>query len=299
MCAAVSELKEDSVQVVQAAKSDGVVELRGSLRGIGLPQLIRFLSGLQASGCLRITCDQWAGDLCFADGQVVSASFGRERGRAAIVAIVLALPRGRFIFGDAAAPEDRNVQIAADELQDYIDQLAVEHASLAEVPLAPSAIPRAIVPANAPTVSSAGDEKVVLGRSAMRTLLAIDGRRTIAELGGEDHLVPTLHDLTTLLAQDLVCIDAPPATTVPQVAPAPQGEPARSAADQPTPSDAAQPDESTLRYWLRPIILALVALALLGVTWRCSGVTSGSAGAAPAPGEMARVLPLGRALRGV
>jgi hypothetical protein len=291
MCAAVSELKEDSVQVVQVAKSGGVVELSGSLRGIGLPQLIRFLSGLQASGCLRITCDQWAGDLCFADGEVVSASFGKERGRAAIVAIVLALPRGRFTFGDAAAPEDRNVQIAPDDLQDYIDQLSVEHASLADVPLAPSAVPRAVVPANAPTVSSAGDEKVVLGRSAMRTLLAIDGRRTIAEIAGEDRLVPTLHDLTTLLAQDLVCIDAPPAAAAPQLAPAPQGEPAPAADAQPTPSDEAQPEDSALRYWLRPIILALVALALLGVTWRCSAVSTGSTGAAPAVSGVARVLP--------
>ena len=274
-----------------------VTELSGTLNGIGLPPLIRFLSGLGVSGGLRITRDEWAGHLSLADGGVVAASFGSERGLGAISAIVLALPNGDFTFSAGTPAVERNVHQAPDALAEHVERLVAEHADLVASPIAPAAVPRAA----AATAEPWAAERVTLDRSAVRTLLALDGQRTVAELAGEGGLVPTLQNLSALLTQRLIRIDppnapgalpAPPAPHAPQAvaAPAPPppvapwavpetqeqvaapAAPAAALATSATPdAAAADEEESGLRYWLRPLMLAIVALALLALTWRCSG----------------------------
>ena len=70
-----------------------------------LPLLLRVLAGVRVTGRLHIAQARWRGEICFADGRLVAAAFGAERGLPALQAILLALPDGRCIFhpGPAAA----------------------------------------------------------------------------------------------------------------------------------------------------------------------------------------------------
>jgi hypothetical protein len=40
-----------------------MTELSGTLEGVGLPAIIRFLTGLNKTGCLRIVHDDWQGEI--------------------------------------------------------------------------------------------------------------------------------------------------------------------------------------------------------------------------------------------
>src|ERR1700694_6249268 len=81
-----------------------MTELSGTLEGVGLPAIVRFLSGLQKTGCLRIEQNAWRGEIFFDLGHVTGASLGSHQGLSALDALVQALPGGSFTF-DAAARE--------------------------------------------------------------------------------------------------------------------------------------------------------------------------------------------------
>jgi hypothetical protein len=106
-----------------------MAELSGALGGIGFPRLVRFLADLQKSGCLRISQadgaspSDLAGELCFDQGQLVTASFGRRHGLGALDAIVSALSDGQFTFLEGAPPAERNVELSADRLLARLDAL--------------------------------------------------------------------------------------------------------------------------------------------------------------------------------
>ena len=82
---------------------------RGSLQSIDLPSLVRFFSTIQASGCLRVRCGRWTGEVGCDRGQVVAASFGAERGLAALDAVLAAVAQGDFTFSAGPPPAERNL----------------------------------------------------------------------------------------------------------------------------------------------------------------------------------------------
>jgi len=180
----------------------GMTELNGTLEGIGLQPLLGFLGGLHKSGNLVIEDQDWSGTLALADGQLVGATFGHERGLEALDAIFFALQHGRFAFGASDAC-DLNLVMQPTALADHVQALVQEIEDLARVVPSLGAVPR--------VVESAEDGEVTLGRSALRLLLALDGRRTVAEHARDRSLLMTLRELAELAELGLVTT-APPAT---------------------------------------------------------------------------------------
>src|SRR5919206_2856544 len=107
-----------------------MTELSGTLEGVGLPAIVRFLSGLDKTGCLRIAHQDWQGNVFFDGGRLVSASLGSKHGLAALDALVQALPGGSFSFdSDARPPAEPNLQLSQATLQAHLDELASRTAS--------------------------------------------------------------------------------------------------------------------------------------------------------------------------
>src|SRR4051794_40693343 len=79
-------------------KAPPTTQLSGALDGLGLPQVVRFLSGLRKTGWLRVEHGSWRGELFLDNGQVVAAACGSLRGLSAIDALVHVLPELRFTF---------------------------------------------------------------------------------------------------------------------------------------------------------------------------------------------------------
>src|SRR5919108_2809976 len=105
--------------------------LEGSLEGMGLPALVRFLAGMKKTGRLQITHGGWGGELGLDDGRVVAATLGAERGPAALDGIALALARGRFRFDDGPSPEERNVALDPDRVLARLTEAAAGGPALA------------------------------------------------------------------------------------------------------------------------------------------------------------------------
>ncbi|MGH2369556.1 MAG: DUF4388 domain-containing protein, partial [Chloroflexota bacterium] len=270
----------------QPQDAASTITLAGSIEGIGLPSIVRFLSGLQQSGRLHAAAGHWAGDLFLDRGQVVGASFGAERGVPALDAMVLALPNGEFSFAEGAPPEARNVDLPVGEIDAHLDRLDAQRATMVEIIPSLSAVPRVIEPPDA----HEDGESVTLDRGAWRTLLRIDGRRTVEAICAERGVVRTLNQLARLVDVGLVAIDTSPVPppVPPSSPPGPLPSPVPSASPQappeasslagagattaerpdagaapaaPTTSNAQAPqqgeaEEPALRYWLRTLVLA-------------------------------------------
>src|SRR5687767_2190170 len=151
-----------------------MTDLSGTLEGVGLPAVVRFLSGLHKSGCLRIEHQDWHGEVFFDAGRVTSAAFGSRTGLSALDALVQALPGGTFRFdSEFQPPANGNIDLSQEALQAHLDELVARTASGS--PSLPSldAVPH-VVPLTdqAPT-----EDAVPLDRGSLQTLLAVDGVR--------------------------------------------------------------------------------------------------------------------------
>ncbi|HYW86639.1 MAG TPA: DUF4388 domain-containing protein [Chloroflexota bacterium] len=100
-----------------------MLELNGSLSGIGLPALINLLSELRETGVLRLNDGDWRGDLAFEDGVLIAASLGTSRGLDALAACVLMLGTSDFSFVEASTAVERNIHLEGVQLRQYLDQL--------------------------------------------------------------------------------------------------------------------------------------------------------------------------------
>jgi hypothetical protein len=177
-----------------------MAELSGTLDGVGFRPLLRFLEALNKSGTLVIEDQHWSGALALAEGQVVGAQFGRERGLEALDAIFFALQRGRFQFASSDACEV-NLVMGPGALAEHLDALEREVEQLAAAVPSLGAVPRVVEPE--------GDGDVTIGRRAMRLLLALDERSTVAEHAMDRGLVTTLRELAELTRLGLVTTAQP------------------------------------------------------------------------------------------
>src|SRR5919198_880678 len=105
-----------------------MADLSGSLARISFPDVLRFLAGLQKSGCLRITHERWTAEVYFDHGQAMAASCGAERGLAALDAVVLALSRGQFTFTEGGLLPERTVELTTEQLAAHLERVAAQHA---------------------------------------------------------------------------------------------------------------------------------------------------------------------------
>src|SRR5215204_4307485 len=156
-----------------------MTELSGTLEGVGLPAVVRFLSGLRKSGCMRITHQDWNGEVFFLDGRVVSAGLGARHGLPALDALVQALPGGTFTFDSSVQPPtDGDIGLSQDELQAHLDDLVARTERGAPTLPSLNAIPH-VVPLSD---QSASEDNVPLDRNTLQTLLAVDGTRSVREI---------------------------------------------------------------------------------------------------------------------
>jgi hypothetical protein len=183
-------------------------ELSGTLDGIGLKPLLAFLEQLKKSGHLVIEDQDWVGTLALADGQLVGATFGGEQGLQALDAIFFALPHGRFQFSASESCEV-NLVVEPGALAKHLDELAAEVAHLTTLVPSLGAVPRVI------ELERTDSGQVSLSRNALRLLVAIDGRHSVAEHIRVRGVLTTLRELAELTQLGLVTADLPANGTVP------------------------------------------------------------------------------------
>ncbi len=200
-----------------------MIELNGSLGGIGLSAVISLLSELRETGVLRLSEGAWNGELAFDEGTLISATLGTTRGLDALTACVLMLGNSEFQFVEATTDVDRNISLSTDQLRRHLEQLPATSGE--QHPPVPSldVVPR---PANDSNGSAAAEE-LVLDRTAMQVLVLVDGQRTVREIIGERPIVPVLRSLAQLAQHGLIKIEeGTPATAAAllPVAPGPSAE---------------------------------------------------------------------------
>jgi len=238
-----------------------VTELSGSLEGIGLLAVVRFLASVAPTGRLALVDGSLQGWLDLDAGALVGATFDQEQGLPALEAIALALGTGRFEFHDTAPPPEHSLRLAPAEIDERLEQLAQEQRVLAAAIPSLSGVPSVILD----EAAEAQNGQVALERDTLRLLLRLDGRRTVAQLARERGLLRTLRQLAQLVQLGLARIDLPSTAAVaaaPQ--PAPEPAPAAAAAEPPA---RAQPSslsassaararppsgETTWSRWRRP-----------------------------------------------
>jgi hypothetical protein len=176
------------------------MELSGDLNGIGLRPLVNFLSDLKKSGRLVVRDDRWTGTIGMLDGQIAGANFADEQGLAALDAIFFALQHGTFEFNSGGRCE-QNVPMQPRALAEHLETLDEEVQQLANVVTSLSAVPG--------HSESIPDGEITLTRSSLALLLAVDGRRTVADHARDRGLLATLRDLAELIQLGLVSMQAP------------------------------------------------------------------------------------------
>jgi len=233
-----------------------MTQLSGSLAGIGLSALLRFLSDVRATGHLVVVDGDLQGVLSLEGGRLASAAFERERGLDALEAVALALGGGHFELRPAAEPLVADLSLDQPQVDTRLGHLLEEQARLGASVPSLRAVPRLALEAGA----EHDQDTLLLDRDALRLLLRVDGSRTVRELGREDGLVPTLRRLAHLAELQLVRIDAPapmpgapssvPASEAARLRPTPAPTPRPSA-----PSAAAEstkPGPAAWSRWRRP-----------------------------------------------
>jgi hypothetical protein len=181
-----------------------MIELRGSLKALGLERVLDFISDIQASGRLLVTDHSAAGEIVLQDGRVVGATFRRERGLDALSAIALALSQADFELLPAEARAEVNIALGPDELRSHLAGVARERTDLLAAFPTLSAVPRRTDAPRSPDVNN----QLVFDNDMVQLLLAVDGTRSIWALTDRLGLHRTLRALSRLVASGLVALDA-------------------------------------------------------------------------------------------
>ncbi len=181
--------------------------LQGSLASLGLIPLLRFLSSVDKSGYLDLSRHGWTGRVCLNSGRLVAASFGRERGLAALDAVLLVLSDAEFQFVDglSLADSDGDLAIGVDDLESRPPNVPVRQRWLAAAIPTPMSVPRVVKLAE----QNGDATELVLRVGTLRTLLAVDGHRTVQELRDHVASAEVLVDLAILLDLSLINFDSP------------------------------------------------------------------------------------------
>ena len=182
-----------------------MTEFSGTLEGVGLPAILRFLTGLKKTGCLRVRHGDWHGEIFFEDGRVIGASLGSRTGLAALDALVQALPAGAFEFDASWRPESEpTIQMSQQVFEAHLNELEL-HGAQTSPRLPPvDAVPTLI----AEQALASADEPVSLDRGTLQTLLAVDGQRTVRAIVAERGSFDALWQLAQLIDAGLVRLAA-------------------------------------------------------------------------------------------
>jgi len=100
-----------------------MVELKGSLGSIGLPAIVQLIGELHHSGTLQLGRRDAVGVLDFADGRLVAAEFGQERGLKALASCALTMATADFTFIEAPSTAERTLDLGPAELKKLLDRV--------------------------------------------------------------------------------------------------------------------------------------------------------------------------------
>jgi hypothetical protein len=134
-----------------------MVELKGSLSGIGLPAIVQLIGELHHSGRLELTKLADRGELGFDDGRLVSASFADQLGLKALAACSRQLADAEFRFVESRHTGERTIEIGAAELQLYLSQLLRGDAPPEPVSEPPARAAEVVAPGPCPFLGFADD----------------------------------------------------------------------------------------------------------------------------------------------
>jgi hypothetical protein len=151
-------------------------ELSGT--GADLPAALRQLSALKRTGWIYVGTDSWTASLFVEMGRVVSATFGSREGIEALTELAHVWPVGEFVFEpNRPGPARRTVDISADRVLAWLHELGGDAA--VELPeQLMDAVPHLLLQG----VGGVDTDPVHLNRSMLRTLRAVDGKRSVAEI---------------------------------------------------------------------------------------------------------------------
>lgn len=170
----------------------------------------------------------------FDRGRPAGASFGDARGLAALEALALALPHGKFEFIQDGPRGAHDLVGDSATLTAFLDRLRALRERLGLPKQFLDAIPRQIQAASGPD----GAGRIEAERRVLLTLAVVDGRRTVEEIAALRGTPEAVVEVAALVEMGLVRLAAP-----------------RSAARRWLVREG--------RAWLRPASLAVVALSLL------------------------------------
>ena len=101
-----------------------MVELKGSLNGIGLPAIVQLIGELRHSGSLELSKGATHGVLDFDDGRLVAAGFADMSGFKALAKLSLELSDGEFTFVEGVPLHERTLDLGTKDLQGYLKRVA-------------------------------------------------------------------------------------------------------------------------------------------------------------------------------
>src|SRR5712691_5135984 len=161
-------------QAPDAWTSPPLLDLRGSLQQIGLQALVQLLARSRASGRLRVWQGAWLGELGLDNGRIVVATVDAESGPSALEFTVRLAARGEFAFVAGSPPTDVDPALDA-----HLRRL-LAHADLAQLAGVPA--PMAVPVLADHHADGLLPVQLRLCRAALKTLLAIDGRRSVRDI---------------------------------------------------------------------------------------------------------------------
>jgi hypothetical protein len=101
-----------------------VVELKGSLGGVGLPAVVQLIAELHHSGTLELSRGDARGRLAFDDGRLVAAECGPEHGLQAVAMCARDLAGADFVFVESDAVDlDKTLDLGPTELNKVLNRL--------------------------------------------------------------------------------------------------------------------------------------------------------------------------------
>jgi hypothetical protein len=100
-----------------------LVELKGSLSGIGLLAILQLIGEVRHSGNLELHKDSITGTLAFDDGRLVAAESGELHGLQALASCVLELSDADFTFVEGIPALERTLDLGPAELRKLLDRI--------------------------------------------------------------------------------------------------------------------------------------------------------------------------------
>lgn len=101
-----------------------MVELKGSLSGIGLVAIAELINEVHHSGNLQLTKGSLHGTLAFNDGRLVAAECGEHHGLQGVADCVLQLADGEFAFVEGAPTLEHTLDFGPSEFKSLVERIS-------------------------------------------------------------------------------------------------------------------------------------------------------------------------------